>query len=197
MKTYRDEGKMAREAPRTLECWLRDGDKGRWIRAVYVKLAITVMACVFIANTGARLATIPAALLGLVWSLHDVRRRRGEGLLLRVQNRRLHVERRLGGEPIDVGLDELHEVRLDTKGIEKNLNMARADGVNTVFGMDSKHAIGLDVSRIELVTEDESILLANDYISHSLCADSLRSIRLFLRAHGWKPIDERAELDPS
>jgi hypothetical protein len=48
--------------------------------------------------------------------------------------------------------------------------------------------------RIELVISGEDpLLLSPEFISVSLCAESLRSIRLFLRAHGWKPIDERTE----
>ena len=85
-------------------------------------------------------------------------------------------------------------MRLDTKSQSKNLTVARADGVNSIFGAASTHNIDVDVSRVELVIEgeDEPILLERTYISSSLCAEELRSIRLFLRAHGWKPLDVRA-----
>jgi hypothetical protein len=198
MKTYRsDEPTRVRSVPSTLECSLRDGDKNRWIRSIYVKLSITIIACTFLGVRGAHLTTIPVALLGLVWAFHDFRNRKGTGVSLRVVRDQLHVERRANGTSFELPMHELLDVRFDTKSIQKNLNMARADGVNTVFGMSSSHAIGLDVSRIEMVTRDESILLGEEFISHSMCADALRSIRLFLRAHGWKPEDERSDDAPT
>jgi hypothetical protein len=173
-----------------LACWLRDGDKNRWVRAVYVKLWVTAIACGFIGSSDARLAAIPAALLGGLWAFSDYRKRRGASVVLTVRTGRVMVEGKSG--KIDVSLDELEEVRLDTKSTSKNLTVARADGVNSLFGASSNHNIEVDVSRIELhLAGDEQMLLDEEFISASLCAEQMRAIRLFLRAHGWKPLDER------
>jgi len=193
---YRTAHALAKPAPpRTLECWLRDGDKGRWLRRVYVKLSLTTTACIMMAFAGAHLAAIPAGLIGLLWAINDIRKRKGAGVVLSVERSRLRIALDTTSEPIEVDLDEVLEVRLDTKGESRNMTLARADGVNTIFGSPG-HNIDVNVSRIEVVLdEDDPIVLSPDFISTTLCTESLRSIRLFLRSHGWKPEDER-EPDP-
>ncbi|MBI2393868.1 MAG: hypothetical protein HYV09_30125 [Deltaproteobacteria bacterium] len=179
-----------RDVPERLECWLQDGDRPRWVRAVYVKAWVTIIACATLWSWDLRWPALAAAALGVVWASRDFRQRRGVCLVLQVHGDRVRVERKAGG-PVEVDLDELHDVRLDTKSTSKNLTVARADGVNSVFGAASAHDIVVDVSRIELVLEGDDVVLDPEYINHSLCSEALRTIRLFLRAHGWKPFDER------
>ncbi len=174
-----------------LECWLRDGDRNRWVRAVYVKAWITVVVCGFLLSSGARLAAVPVVAIGALWALRDVQQRKGARVVFTVRTGRVRIDRAAGA--LDLALDELADVRLDTKSTSKNLTVARADGVNTIFGSSSNHNIDIDVSRVELHIdgEDEPVLLDREFISGSLCAEELRAIRLFLRAHGWTPADER------
>jgi hypothetical protein len=190
-RPYREtSAKLPDVVPDRLECWLRDGDRGKWVRAIYVKLALTAMACWVATSVGAPLASIPLGLIGLLWAYRDWKGRKGASVALVVDKGRLSV--RHDDDEFELELAELHDVRLDTKSTKKNVTMARGDGVNTIFGQASNHNIELDVSRIELsLSDDERVILGHDWISHSLCAESLRSIRLFLRAHGWKPLDER------
>ena len=180
---------LAPTAPASLECWLRDGDSKRWLRAVYVKVWFGLLGSLMLAPAGLPVAAIPV-LLGGAWAWLDVRQRKGARVRLNVANGRLHVA--CDKNAFDVTLENLLEVRLDSKSTSKNVTMARADGVNTVFGMGSSHNIDVDVARIELVVKgSKTHLLSEDFISVSLCTDSLRAIRLFLRAHGWQPDDER------
>jgi hypothetical protein len=187
---YRDVPEaLATTAPASLECWLRDGDSKRWLRAVYVKVWFGLFGSLMLAPAGLPIALLPVV-LGGVWAWHDVRQRKGARVLLHVAKGRLNVA--CDKTTFDVTLDNLLEVRMDSKSASKNVTMARADGVNTVFGMGSSHNIDIDVARIELVTKgNKAHLLSEDFISVSLCTDSLRAIRLFLRAHGWQPDDER------
>jgi len=188
---YRKPAPVQTDVKDRLECWLRDGDKHRWVRALYVKGWLTIALCTFLATSEARLAAIPLALIGLLWMLGEYRKRKGANVVFRVRTGRLSIARALGDR--ELSLDELHDVRLDTRTTSKNLTVARADGVNTVFGAASNHNIELDQSRIELVIDGEDpILLDREFISSSLCAEEHRAIRLFLRAHGWKPLDERS-----
>jgi hypothetical protein len=173
-----------------LECWLRDGDKHRWVRALYVKIWITITVCVFLTIANAPFAAIPAAIFGGLWASRDYRQRKGAVIVFTVRTGRVRIERAAG--KLDLSLDEIVDVRLDTKTTSKNMAVARADGVNSVFGAASNHNIDVDVSRIELLLDDDDpVLLDREFISSSLCAEEIRSIRLFLRAHGWKPLDER------
>jgi len=182
--------KLRGDTPDRLECWLRDGDKGRWVRVAYVKLWFVLLACTTLAATSARLAALPLGLLGLLWASRDWAQRKGTGVVFTINQGRIEVSR--DGGTLAFELDEIEDVRLDTKSTSKNVTMARADGVNTLFGFASNHNIELDVSRIELaIAGSDDVLLCPAYINSSLCAETLRSIRLFLRAHGWKPLDER------
>jgi hypothetical protein len=182
-------------APERLELWLRDGDRGRWLRAVAVKLWLTLGAFVLVWGSNARLLAALIALTGLFWAYRDWAARNGAAITVAVREGRVRVTS--SADTREVDLADLLDVRLDTKTATKNVTQARADGVNSMFGMGSNHHIELDLSRIELViapgtaVQSEPMLLDAAFISHSLCTESLRAIRLFLRAHGWKPADER------
>lgn len=186
----------ASRAPERLELWLRDGDRGRWFRAVAVKLWLTLGAFALVWGSHARMLAALLGSTGLFWAYRDWAARNGAAVTLAVREGRVRVTS--GGETREVDLADLLEVRLDTKSATKNVTQARADGVNSMFGMGSSHHIELDLSRIELLmaggagaAKPAPMLLDRAFISHSLCTESLRTIRLFLRAHGWKPADER------
>lgn len=190
---YRERaGKEAPTPPKSLELWLRDGDKNAWFRRVFVKVNFTGVVCAFVAQSRVGLAAIPIAIAGLLWAIQDIRARRGARVVLTVDGGTLHVARGAEG-PLEIDLDALDDVRLDTKSSSKSITVARADGVNTVFGMASGHSVEVDVSRIELCIDEEPLLLDEEFVSSILCTESLRRVRLFLRAHGWRPIDERGE----
>jgi hypothetical protein len=183
----------APEGPALLELWLKDGDSKRWLRAVYVKVWFGIMGGAVLLAAG-YVAFVPVILCAL-WAWNDIRQRNGSRILLSVADGRLYVRRKGEKTPKDLALSEVSEVSLDSKSTSKNMTMARADGVNSVFGMGSSHNIDVDVSRIEIVpSKGEPILLDEDYISGTLATDAMRRVRLFLRAHGWKPEDERKEL---
>jgi hypothetical protein len=190
--------------PKRLELWLRDGDGRRWLRAASVKLWFTLGAVVIAWGHSQPLAGL-IGLTGLFWAYRDWAARNGAAVALACEDGRVRVT--AAGATRELDLADLLDVRLDTKTATKNVTQARADGVNSMFGMGSNHHIELDLSRVELViargTEGaetaggvrkagkERLLLDREYVSNSLCTESLRTIRLFLRGHGWKPEDER------
>jgi hypothetical protein len=190
---YRQADELAKAPLATIECWLRDGDRKRWVRALYVKAWLTLVIAAPLLAAGARAAAAIVVLLGATWGWVEIRGRRGARITMMVERGRVRIVK--GNDaPLDLALEDLLEVQLDSKSVSKNLTVARADGVNTIFGMGSGHNIDIDIARIELVIAgEEPIFLSPDFISASLCAESLRTIRLFLRAHGWKPVDERTE----
>ncbi len=157
---------------------------------MYVKGWITLCASVAIGAWGSWYIAALATVLGLVWAWTEFRDRNGASVVLTVRGGRLRIERP-SVDALDLALEELHDVRLDTKTTSKDMTVARAD-VSAAYGA-SAPKIELDVSRIELVLDEEDALLAPEFINASLCMETMRSMRLFLRAHGWKPLDERTE----
>jgi hypothetical protein len=169
---------------------LRDGDKNRWVRAVIVKSWLAVFGFV-IARSADKPWLAAAVVLGAVlWTYRDFESRKGALLELQVTGGRVRFTWSAGTRVL--AFEELLDVRLDTRAKSKNVTVARADGVNSMLGAASNHNIDIDTSRIELaLAVHEVVPIGREYISHSLCVESLRSIRLFLRKHGWKPEDER------
>lgn len=178
------------EPAATLTSQLLDGDSNRWMRVIYIKVLATMGACAAVSIGGSFWWTLLVAALGFAWMRGDIQNRQGPKLLFRVQNGRLTVHRD-GAPDIEVGLQYLHNVRLDTKASSRDMTISRSDGVNSAFGMSSGHSIEFDVSRIELVTSTGTKLLSPAYLSNSRCTDELGKIRRFLRAQGWTPLDER------
>ena len=94
-----------------------------------------------------------------------------------------------GSEPARFLLRDLIDVELETEEVDKG---------HAQLGPDARIAVGfsslpVDMSRIVLVVgEDrEGHRLSDAQIAHEVAMSWLGKIRLFLRAHGWVPEDER------
>ncbi|RYE76355.1 MAG: hypothetical protein EOO74_08570 [Myxococcales bacterium] len=191
-ETYRDPAKAVEPtAPVTTHvCRLTDGDRRRWMGLVYVKAMVTVVACGVVSLDGVSWWTLLTLVVGVLWIRRDVRARQAPGIVFRVQNGRLNV-RREGATDIDVTLEKLHDVRLDTRASSRELTLSHSKAVNLYFGMSAGHSIDLDVSRIELVTAGETRPLVPEFTSNTRCTEEMGAIRRFLRTHGWEPLGER------
>lgn len=85
-------------------------------------------------------------------------------------------------------LDELTDVELDTKTIER---VQEANGpVPGLPFMQNSVGPKIDTARIALVVRGEAIFLTEDYLTHFETLEWFNRIRLFFRKHGWAPADE-------
>lgn len=90
-----------------------------------------------------------------------------------------------------VRLTDLHDVTLDTKSIRK-VEPGR-DVIPAVQFIASQIGPEIDVARIVLEVEGRlPIRLTEAFLSHTESVEWIAKIRLFLRAHGWVPADERS-----
>jgi len=127
---------------------------------------------------------------GLAW--HYWSRRRAAArpqAILRVAGKNLHLSGPAFPRPLTVPLDDLLDVYLDTKTIQR---LREAPGplpelrfINATVGGDQ------DVARIGLELNHETLFLTKDRLSHLDSNEWFSKIRRFLRQHGWIPEDER------
>jgi hypothetical protein len=129
--------------------------------------------------------------------VHHWRRKRARAkphALLRVEGQRLHLSGPAFVEPLTVPLDDLLDVYLDTKTIQRLREspgpMPELRFINATVGGEQ------DVARIGLELTSETLFLTKERLSHLDANEWFSKIRRFLRQHGWTPEDERP-LPPS
>lgn len=114
--------------------------------------------------------------------------------LLRVEGQRLHLSGPAFVEPLMVPLDDLLDVYLDTKTIQRLREspgpMPELRFINATVGGEQ------DIARIGLELTSETLFLTKERLSHLDTNEWFSKIRRFLRQHGWIPEDERP-LPPS
>lgn len=108
----------------------------------------------------------------------------------RVDDGRLSITNAGGWDLVDGSLDELRDVVLDTKIVQKFQEDTLA-GFPDVRAVHTRMASPIDNSRIELVTASTVVPLTDHYTSNIDATEWLVKIRRFLRHHGWRPHDER------
>ncbi len=183
---------MSGEAePGVLEYFPEQPNFGSSIEAWYVFVSpvfVTLGIAVFIGADWA----LPGGLLTalFVWSRRR-RRRKIAHATFRLSGARLVVTLGTGRELLSVALDELENVRLDTKTIEK-VQENMSSGMPQLRYLDSRVGPAIDTSRIELVTAHEVVVLTEHYTSNIDAMEWLAKIRRYLRKNGWQPADERA-----
>jgi len=117
------------------------------------------------------------------------KRKKTPDTVLRVESGAVHVLRR-GKMTARFSLTELANVRLDIKTIQRVQEGGSA--IPAMRFIDSKVGPDLDTARIVLIGEDDKEHpLTDDFLSHMDSSEWLGKIRLFLRKHGWIPLDER------
>ncbi len=99
-------------------------------------------------------------------------------------------QRARSAELLNVPLDALLEVSLDTKTIQR-VQENVSSGIPDLRFVDSRVGPEIDTSRIELVLGKHSIFLTDEYLSSTDATDWFGKIRRFLRKNGWVPRDER------
>jgi hypothetical protein len=125
------------------------------------------------------------------------RRRAGGGVVLRVDGGLLEVRRRPSREVVArFRLVDLLDVALDTK--PENVIQDGASTIPAVAFAESRVGATIDKARIVLVRAlpELTFPLVEGRGSYSEAAEELGRIRVFLRKHGWVPLDERDDADP-
>lgn len=163
------------------------------MRVLYVKLMV-VLGMMLVLGAAQPIVAVAFGVGAGLWIWSGARQRPGARVRIHVDGGRIDIDRGAGRDWITLTFDQLWDVRLDTKAASRNVTAARSDGMNSVFGAASNHNIDLDVSRIEVLTEEgDALLLNEEFFTNMHVVESLRQIRLFLRSHGWLPGDERED----
>jgi hypothetical protein len=157
----------------------------RWlVGTVFVLAAATVVADLHV-GLALGLCVAVAAWALVRWTIA----RRARGVRLRVEHGTLLLPRSRSVPPIRVPLDELANVEMAHKSIRR-LVLEQPVGAPMITTTLSP---SVEVARVVFLFGDgpRSANLTETYASHSHTVECLRRIRVFLRAHGWLPRDER------
>jgi hypothetical protein len=135
-------------------------------------------------------ALLGAAATALFMWIRMRRRRNRPEAVLRIENGRLRAYGADSHELLNIALDQLDDVTLDTRTIQRVQENLRS-GMPDIRFIDSTVRPESDISRIELKTPDASVFLSEEHFSSSDTTEWLGTIRRFLRANGWAPQGER------
>jgi hypothetical protein len=125
------------------------------------------------------------------------------GAVLEVREGELRVYARDGVAPSSViKLRDLADVRLDVKTIERvqegNSMIPAVRFTNTTVGPAVDQARIVLVGRKTKSSPDRvRVHLTDEYFAHMDSTEWLGKIRVFLRKHGWLPVDERKKEKPA
>jgi hypothetical protein len=167
-------------------------DENASMRVFFPALVVGALACAALARYGqleAGIILLVAIAGGAWWRA----RRRMSGVVLRVRGGTMLIYPWRGAKkPAVITLDDLYDVRLDTKVIHRAQRETRP-GVFAPGGYSGSLAV--DVARITLVCAPtvSPIELTRAYASHSEVVERIAKMKTFLRARGWLPKDERGD----
>ncbi len=94
-------------------------------------------------------------------------------------------------ERLYVPLDDLLDVELDTKTIQRVQDNVRADVLPAFRLFHGQVGSASDVSRIVLITTKLELPLTEERVSSSYTIEAFGKMRRFLRDNGWLPEGER------
>ena len=115
------------------------------------------------------------------------------GVVLRVDGSVLTLRRGKAGAVLFRGpLEDLLDVKIDTETITNVVLVSSSPG----YGMPQSGGGSSDESRIALFlrNSEQPLYLSDRRASNILTTDWLGTIRRFLRAQGWLPIEERGDV---
>ncbi|HHH11509.1 MAG TPA: hypothetical protein ENK23_05480 [Sorangium sp.] len=125
------------------------------------------------------------------WQWRRTRRQRPH-MTFTIQNGRLLVVDRHEHVVFECALEELDDVMLDTKTIQR-VKEDMSSGIPMTQFVSSSVGPSIDTSRIELVSDKKVVRLTEHYTSNIDATEWFSKIRRFLRRHGWIPLLERSE----
>ncbi|MEZ4439670.1 MAG: hypothetical protein R3B72_11310 [Polyangiaceae bacterium] len=179
-------GSPEEEAATELEYRPEGQRAGSTVEAV-LPISSTLVVAALLGAVAPDYALPGAALVGLGWWWHRRQSKKLPHCTLRVRDGRLAVIDRLGRVLVDEALDDVLEVELDTKTVEKVTE--NPSGPAELRFINATVSPAVDTSRIQLVLADREYRLTDHYTSNIDATDWNRQIRRFLRRHGWTPAD--------
>jgi hypothetical protein len=149
------------------------------------------------AFTGAALGLASAAGAAALTTLRRVRGGAKHGAVLEVHEGVLHVWcRRRRVLRVHARLHEVADVVLDVKTIRRV--QESGSPVPAVRLEEARVGPEIETARIVVVLEDGGRLeLTEPFFAHLDATHWLGRVRVFLRRHGWLPVDERPDDDPA
>jgi hypothetical protein len=180
------------DVPRELDYAPMDESAGRdgqlaLVRHVSMPLFGAVVGAWLIGPLGGAVALV-MAIAASVWMWRT--RKKAAGARLRVDGDVLSVSLVRSGREESFRLDDLANVELDTKTIERVMEGGSA--IPAMRFIDAKIGPKVETARIVLVSESgRQVWLTEEYLPHFDATEWLGKIRVFLRKHGWVPEDER------
>jgi hypothetical protein len=160
------------------------------LRLAFSLACVGVVAVVVASETEAPVITLAVLVFSVASIAAQARRARRAPLLrLRVKDGSLWIEA-TAAPPARVALDTLREVEIEGK--EARGRRHRGEAGPTIPTTVSEYG---GVSRIVLVSEGGARTpLTPNYETYSACTERFGKVRVFLRAHGWQPAGERADV---
>lgn len=187
---YREPASKARPAPpATLSVAWDDAENLPNPMRYYIGIPFGVLAVGMAAAWSVPGAFALAATLigGSAW---EARKHRGPPTVtLRVDADKLLIEADAKAAPVYVALEALRNVEVESKAIRR---ASYRQDVGAPLPTTSVSG-DVDVARIVFVLEGGAapVRLTETYASYSECMTRFGKVRVFLRAHGWLPDDER------
>lgn len=136
-------------------------------------------------------AWLPAGIAGALgvgaYLFHRTGQKRPAPLEAHVDDTGL-VVRFHGEESLRVELDRVHDIVVDSSEIQRvTYHQAVGDPMPS-----TKLSGGVSVARLAAKLDDgTSTTLTKTATNYSECMETFGKLRVFLRSHGWKPVDER------
>lgn len=146
---------------------------------------------VMVVSAFSRALAWPAGIAVAAYMLYRKRRARVPFRVLEVKDGQLTITEGRGTELLRAPIDEISNVRLDTKSVEK-VEENLSSGVPDVRFIDSRVGPSIDNARIEVCVGTDVFLLNDEYTSHIDASEWFSKIRRMLRKNGWIPWDERS-----
>jgi hypothetical protein len=164
----------------------RRGD-GSSMKGWFTAILPSLLAGVGVGVLGAGELVVPT-MLGTGLGLWVVRKRAKAkpAAVLHLAGHTLRAVGPTGREIMEVHLDDLVDLTLDTKTIE--MVQESSGPVPELMYVNSTVGPALDTSRIQLVTRRTgTVPLTTDFMPHSDSLEWRGKMRQFLRKHGWEP----------
>lgn len=136
-------------------------------------------------------AWLPAGIAGAVgvgaYLFHRAGKKKPAPLEAHVDDAGLVVRFR-GEDSLRVALDRVHDIVVDSSEIQRvTYHQAVGDPMPS-----TKVSGGVSVARLVARLDDgTTATLTRTATSYSECMETFGKLRVFLRSHGWKPVDER------
>jgi hypothetical protein len=155
-------------------------------KIVTLPAAVAALLSVMVNGTAGAVGLVAGIGFGIVTS-----RRKKHRATLTVEDGTLTIARR--GRTERIALDDLLNVELDIKTIQR---VQEGGAIPHTRFINSTVGPEVDTGRIVIVSSSSRVALSDDYLAHIDATEWFGKIRVFLRKHGWVPLDERSQTTP-